>query len=252
MNNAEMEKELRALYLNLMQNCLSGFIYRDSSHFNGQKRPFSEAQRQTGRDWPSLAHSMIGLKRLQNLCELAEQTLQENVPGDFIETGVWRGGACILLRAVLKSYGVNNRRVYVADSFAGLPTPDVKYSQDAGANWHEFSELAVSLEEVQANFAAYGLLDEQVVFLKGWFKDTLPAAGIGRLAILRLDGDMYGSTMDALEALYNKVSLGGFIVVDDYHTVPACKQAVYDFCTARGVTPAVQEIDGNGVYWRKA
>lgn len=243
--------QIRALYLNLLQDCLSGLIYKDPSQFAGRQRAFDPQARENGKDWPLLAHSMIGKKRLENLRILCEAVLREEVPGDFIETGVWRGGACILMRGVLKAYGVTDRTVYAADSFAGLPPPDARYQADAGANWHEFSELAVSLEEVKANFAAYGLLDEQVVFLKGWFKDTLPAAPIQKLAILRLDGDMYESTLDAIKALYPKLSPGGYVIVDDYHAVPACKQAIYDYASANGLTPELHDIDGSAVYWRK-
>jgi O-methyltransferase len=100
---------------------------------------------------------MIGHVRLRNLRDLAEQVLVEGVPGDFIETGVWRGGACILLRAVLKGYGVTNRRVFAADSFEGLPKPNAEHDPaDAGDSRHTFEELAVSLEQVKANFASYG------------------------------------------------------------------------------------------------
>ena len=135
--------------------------------------------------------------------------LTDGVPGDLIETGVWRGGATILMRAILKARGVTDRVVWVADSFAGLPAPNAaRYPLDAGINLHRFPQLAVTLERVQDNFRRYGLLDDQVRFLKGWFRDTLPAAPIERLAVLRLDGDLYESTIQALESLYDKLSAG--------------------------------------------
>lgn len=120
---------------------------------------------------------MIGLLRLDNLQACVETMLREGTEGDFIETGVWRGGACIFMRGILAAYGVTNRKVYLADSFAGLPTPDAdKYPADQGDAHHIFDFLRVSQEQVQANFQRYGLWDDQVVFLKGWFKDTLPHA----------------------------------------------------------------------------
>jgi len=242
----------RDLYLSLMERCLSGVVYHDPARFGGVQRPYQAQARELGRDWPERAHTMIGMKRLHNLRLLTEKALHDGIPGDLIETGVWRGGACILMRAVLKAYGVEDRRVFVADSFAGLPAPDTeRYRADTGANWHEFAELAVPLEAVRDNFAAYGLLDEQAVFLKGWFKDTLPDADIERLAILRLDGDMYGSTMDAITVLYPKVSSGGYVIVDDYGVVPACRQAIQDYCAEQGIRPEIMDIDGSGVYWRK-
>ena len=146
---------------------------------------------------------------------------------------------------------VSDRCVWVADSFEGLPppTPD-KYPADRGDNSHEYRELAISLEQVQANFAKYALLDGQVRFLKGWFKDTLPGAPIDLLAVVRLDGDLYESTMDALNALYHKVSPGGYIIVDDF-ILPKCRAAIADFRRAHGISENIIDIDGAGVFWRK-
>jgi len=195
---------------------------------------------------------MIGLQRLNNLQWCIENVIASNVPGDMIETGVWRGGATILMRAVLRVYGVTDRMVWVADSFEGLPHPDAtKYPQDAGDVHHTFEQLVVSLETVKANFDRYGLLDSQVRFLKGWFKDTLHAAPISTLAVIRLDGDMYESTTDAITSLYPKLLPGGYIIVDDYGAVPACKKAIHDYRDAHGITEPIHEIDWTGVYWKR-
>ncbi len=194
---------------------------------------------------------MIGLKRLRNLRTVVEQVLTERIPGDLIETGVWRGGACIYMRALLKAFGVTDRRVWVADSFDGLPPPDpVNFPADDGSKLHEIRVIAVSLAEVKRNFAKYNMLDEQVVFLPGWFKDTLPTAPIERLAVLRLDGDMYESTIQALQALYPKLSTGGFVIVDDY-VVPACRQAAEDFRAQNSISDTIERIDNYGSFWRK-
>ncbi len=244
--------QARGLYLTLMEKCLINSIYEDPPMGPWQGQGYDAARRAAGVDWPSSAHSMIGARRMFNLRCLCEYVIVNGVPGDFIETGVWRGGASIMMRAVLKAYEVSDRSIWLADSFAGLPPPDIdKYPADLGDNLHAAPELAISLEAVQANFARYDLLDVQVRFLKGWFRDTLHKAPIGRLAILRLDGDMYESTMDALKALYDKVSPGGFVIVDDYF-LASCRQAVTDFRVVRGISEPLQEIDGNGVFWEKA
>ncbi|MGI8853633.1 MAG: TylF/MycF family methyltransferase [Methyloceanibacter sp.] len=214
--------------------------------------PFDEAARAEGRDWPAEADTMIGLKRLENLQHCITEVIRKNVPGDLIETGVWRGGASIFMRAILKVYGDQSRVVWVADSFEGLPKPDGRYQQDAGdRHWDKSHTLGISLEQVKANFSRYGLLDEQVRFLVGWFKDTLPTAPINQLAVLRLDGDMYSSTMDALQNLYHRLSLGGYTIIDDYGAIPACKQAVDDFRAEHGITEELQQIDWTAIFWEK-
>jgi O-methyltransferase len=256
------------LYLDLMKRCLTNWVYGNAEEevlwpVNPQdtaagirlvrSAPFDPGLRTEGRDFPRTAHTMIGLKRLDNLQVCVEDVLQRGVPGDLIETGVWRGGATIFMRAILQAYGDRERRVWVADSFRGLPSPNSqKYPWDAGDVHHQMPELAVSLEDVQANFQLYGLLDEQVHFLKGWFRDTLPSAPIGRLAILRLDGDMYESTMDALVHLYPKLSVGGYVIVDDYGYIESCRRAVRDYRDAHGITDEIHPVDWTGVWWQRS
>ncbi len=215
---------------------------------------FDVNRRLEGEDWPAEAETMIGLKRLDNIHYCMSEIIRNGIPGDVIETGVWRGGACIFMRAVLAVAGDTERRVWVADSFEGLPKASVAAdTEDAFSSsaW-EWNQLSVSLEAVRGNFAKYGLLDDQVQFLKGWFKDTLPAAPIERLSLLRLDGDMYESTWDAISVLYPKLSPGGYAIVDDYSTWPACKQAVDDYRRQNGISDPIIAIDKPGVFWQKS
>lgn len=204
-----------------------------------------------GKMLPHLSDSMISLKRFDNIQYCAEYILQNDIPGDFIETGVWRGGACIFMRAILEAYGIKDRKVFVADSFKGLPSPDTsKYPQDAGDYLHETAFLAVDRATVESRFAAYNLLDSQVRFIEGWFEDTMPSAPIDNLAILRLDGDMYGSTMIVLENLYQKLSPGGFCIIDDY-CLPKCRQAVHDYFEKVSISPSLVTVDNSCIYWQK-
>ena len=218
-----------------------------------RKRPFDQHKRDLGLDWPADALTMIGMKRLVSLQSCVETALADDVPGDLVECGVWRGGASILMRAVLAAYGDESRRVWLADSFAGVPPPDAaNYSADKGDRLHLAAPiLAVSEKDVRANFERYGLLDDQVRFLPGWFKDTLHDAPIERIAVLRLDGDLYESTIQALDGLYDRLSPGGFCIIDDYHAIDGCRQAVTDYRAKHDVAEAIVEIDGTGVFWRK-
>jgi hypothetical protein len=231
------------LYLDLMMRSLTDWLYDE----------FDERVRAQGLDWPARAHTMIGLKRLANVRKCIDDVLADEIPGDLIETGAWRGGTTIFMRAILKVHGVVDRAVWVADSFAGLRPPNVpRYPRDKGDKLHTFPQLAVSLERVRENFRRYGLLDEQVRFLEGWFRDTLPGAPIERLAVLRLDGDLYESTMQALECLYDKLSVGGYVIIDDYGNVAGCRQAAHDFRAERALKDPIRPIDWAGAYWRRS
>jgi hypothetical protein len=258
-------------YLDLMEKVLTGMIirdppivterHRDYAHFMARVlgsyeqipedalAEYQEHWREHGMDCPTNAFTMIGRKRLSNFRALVSAAIREGIPGDILETGVWRGGASIMARAVLRAQGDTSRRIFVADSFEGLPPPT--HEQDASSDLHEQPELAVSLEEVKENFARFDLLDDQVIFLKGWFRDTMPTAPIEKLAVLRLDGDMYESTIDPLTHMYDKVVPGGWVIIDDYF-IPACKQAVTDFMESRGLNPDIERIDEFSGFFRKA
>jgi hypothetical protein len=192
---------------------------------------------------------MIGLRRLDNLEACINTVILDDIPGDFIETGVWRGGACIFMRGMLKAYGVTDRFVWVADSFAGFPRNLTRDDDRALASQPDQINLSVSLKEVVDNFIKYDLCDARVGFIQGWFSETLPGP-VGKLAILRLDGDLYESTMDVLVALYPRLEEGGFCIIDDWN-VPMCRQAVEDYRAKHDIVDTMLDIDGHSVYWRK-
>jgi O-methyltransferase len=208
---------------------------------------FDKLKREEGRDWPLFGYTMTGHRRLDNIQMCVEDVIANQVPGDLMETGVWRGGSTIFMRALLKAHGITDRKVWAADSFEGMPTPKDK---DEGDDLSQINYLKVSLEQVKANFARFDLLDNQVDFIKGWFCDSLPKAPVKNLAVLRLDGDMYSSTMDALKNLYHKVSKGGYVIVDDYLSWATCRGAVTDFLASIGAAPEIKKIDQDAVYWK--
>ena len=249
-----LEAQLRDGYLALLKGCLTRMIFmndapgRDADLLAEQRR-----LRESGWDWPDEAETMVGMLRLNCIEECVTTAVRDGVPGDLLEAGVWRGGAAILMRALLFALGDEFRSVWVADSFEGLPPPDsANFAQDDTIDLSGYQELAVSLEAVQANFSRYGMLDDRVHFLKGWFKDTLPDAPVDRLAVLRLDGDYYESTIQGLEALYDKVSPGGFVIIDDYFAFEQCQRAVDDFRVANSISDEIIQVDWGSVYWRKS
>ena len=266
------QPDVRSLYLDLLRRNLTRFGMHEQTPPDWPLRrrlllktvntltsirkgtsPANQRNRELGLDWPPEAETMIGMQRLTSLQNCVETVLAEGIPGDLVETGVWRGGACILMRAVLAAHGDTTRSVWLADSFQGVPRSDVvNYKADKGIRADLAAGiLGVSEAEVRANFERYGLLDEKVRFLPGWFKDTLHNAPIDRIAVVRLDGDLYESTIQALDALYPRLSSGGFCIVDDYLAVKACEQAVTDYRAKHGISAEIVDIDGTGVLWRK-
>ncbi len=217
------------------------------------KRPFDPSTRDTGRDWPARAETMVGLQRLANARFCIESVLADAIPGDIIETGVWRGGMSIFMKGVLAAHGDADRTVWLADSFEGLPPPDpANYPADRQLDLSSYEILSVGVEQVRHSFERYGLMDDRVRFIVGWFRDTLDRAPIRDLSILRLDGDLYESTIQALEPLYPKLSPGGYCIIDDYGSVNACAAAVTDYRKDHGIEDEILDIDGAGVYWRKS
>jgi O-methyltransferase len=263
-------EEIRGIYIDLLIGAVTHTLYagvdrveppeavvegfRDALLASDEVREMIfdfERGRAEGMDWPQYAQSMVGLKRMGNVRRCVETILRDGVPGDLIEAGVWRGGVAILMRGILKAYGVDDRAVWLADSFQGLPAPDTdRFPEDATSSGHEFDVLAASADEVRDNFRRYGLLDERVRFVEGWFRDTLPALRDRTWSLVRLDGDMYEATMDGLVNLYDGLSPGGFLVIDDF-ALPPCRQAVEEFRRDRGIAEPIERIDWTGVFWRK-
>lgn len=196
------------------------------------------------------AESMVGIRQFDSMQACIGNVLRDQVPGDLLEAGVWRGGMAIFMRGVLKASGDRSRRVWVADSFAGLP--EVDRDLDKSAWWWGQGDMAVSEDVVKANFGRFGLLDDQVRFLKGYFSDTLPTAPIDNLAILRIDADLYTSTRDVLRNLYPKLSRGGYCIVDDFQNLPDCRRSVEEYRTANRITDEIVPIDSRAVYWRRS
>jgi SAM-dependent methyltransferase len=254
------ENELRLLYL---RDCLRGTetfdqgVYLDIRRAKATEYQEYVSGRELGIHYRQslenlgFQNTMIGRRRLENIEYCLQTIARESVKGDCMECGVWRGGAALFMRGFWAAHRVDDRTVWLADSFQGLPHPSLEVDRDLDLSAAQFPMLAVDEDTVKNVFERYGLLDGQVKFLKGWFKDTLPIALVERLSLLRIDGDLYESTWDALAALYSKVEPGGFVIIDDYGCLPQCRQAVSDFRERHGIAEPIQQIDWTGVYWRK-
>jgi hypothetical protein len=253
-----LENEVRLLYL---KACIEGRELFDSPTLHDIRRRRAQMYadyrrlRELGRNYGDrlanlgFHHTMIGRARLDNVHRCLDVILEEGIPGDLIECGVWRGGTTVFMRGFLAAHGVEERCVWVADSFQGFPKPIGQEDEELDLTMEP--SLAVDRATVEDLFERYGLRDARVRFLEGWFRDTLPSAPIDKLALLRIDGDLYSSTMDVLESCYDSVVSGGFVIVDDYGFVPQCRRAVDEFRARRGITDAPVPIDWTGVFWRK-
>jgi O-methyltransferase len=249
------EHELRIEELQAAQGAADERLLRDIRYARPDVFEALVAHKRDGRNFQRrvtrFSHTMVGLRRLENIEWCAARIFADAIPGDFAEAGVCQGGAAIFMRALQVAYGEAERRTWLADSFQGLPIPT--NPADEG---YDFSEarlpwLAWDMQAVQDNFRTYGLLSDNVRFLAGWFSETLPNAPIERLALLRIDADLYESTRDVLVSLYDKVSPGGFVIVDDYHAFTPCRKAVDEFRETRGIRAPLTRVDWTAVYWQK-
>jgi O-methyltransferase len=258
-------KRMRSAYLDLLKLCLCDLagartlsVSRtgDTRRRDSQVKSWELAEDQLslrimGSDWPFSGLSMVGLERLDDLQWCIESVVADGVEGDMIEAGTWRGGASILARATFDSLGEQDRTVWVADSFQGLPKPDpgtFPEDEDLDLSYVEF--LAVPVEEVRGYFERFGL-DRGVEFAEGFFDQTLPTLRDRRWSVIRLDGDTYEATWVGLESLYPGLSAGGYLIVDDYKLIRECREAVEDYRREHGITEPIEDIDWNGVRWRR-
>lgn len=223
---------IREQYLDLLIKIICDEIYKVDGHRNqiytigGQKYAH--------------ALTMTGTSRMRNTKKLCQDVIDNNVEGNFVECGIWRGGQAILMNAVVQSNN-ENRKVFALDSFEGVPRPDVNFPADAQCQFHLVDWLSVSLDEVKENFNKLNLLTDNVVFLKGWFKNTIPGTDFGKIAVLRIDGDLYESTIQCLSELYHKIEIGGYVILDDF-TIAASRKAIFDFRSWYGITEEIMPI----------
>lgn len=255
--------DLHAAYLDLLKRALCDLLgprvlsaspQPGTSNVVAELLPSERMElRETGADWPMNGTTMVGLRRLDNVQRCLEAIVRDGVEGDVIETGVWRGGTSIFMRALLDTLA-DERTVWLADSFQGLPLANPEeFPLDAGSDPHfAFDFLSASQEEVKAAFERFGVGLDGTRFLQGWFRDTLPTVRDRAWSLIRLDGDMYESTIQGLENLYPGVAVGGFVIVDDYGAIPQCKQAVHDFRAAHGIDDPIEQVDWTGAVWRRS
>jgi O-methyltransferase len=202
--------------------------------------------------------SMVDDLGLIHLARVLRTVVRENVPGDVVECGVWRGGAAFMLADQLKRAAIRDRKVWLFDSFEGLPPAEavdgasaLAYSSNTESPGY-FDNCRASFEEVQAKAKELGLT-AHTELVKGWFSDTLPAVArrVGPIAILHIDSDWYSSVRACLDHLYEQVSEGGYVVLNDYFTWDGCAIAAHEFLSSRRLPDRIEAIPGIAACMRK-
>lgn len=236
-------------YLDLVKRSVTNFAYLggESSFENFRCAEHYDLQRGGWKIDP-LCRPLSLLSKLQlDLIDKAAVWLEERrVPGDFLEAGIWRGGAVILMRALIEGYGMTDRKVFAADSFAGIPK-NVHAQNDAVDSWSD--RWVAPLDQVKQSIERFGLLDDKIVFVVGFFADSLKQLSGERFALIRLDSDSYDSVETSLDYLYPLLSKSGIVIIDDWH-LAGCKQAVLEYRSQHGIHDPIQVSDNNA-YWVK-
>jgi hypothetical protein len=193
----------------------------------------------------------VAIDSLTDLARLVREVLTQGIPGDFVACGVWRGGTAFLMADLLRRAGAGDRKVWLFDSWEGMPPPepvDGPHAQDCitdPENPLHPDNCRVAVDEVRQSAEDLGLAPYTVI-VPGWFDHTLPAnrQRIGPIALLHVDCDWYRSVRCCLENLYDQVVDGGFVVFDDYYHYDGCAVAVHEFLGQRRVPHRLESITG--------
>lgn len=202
-------------------------------------------------------YTMTSPERLYVLYQAVSYVIQNNIPGDFVECGVWKGGSSMMIAQVLKGLGVTDRTLWLYDTYEGMSEPgeeDRDFSGQTAADQLQQADKGnshsvwcySSFEEVQANMAQTGYPAEKIRFIKGKVEDTIPGAIPEQVALLRLDTDWYASTLHELVYLYPLLQQRGVLIIDDFGHWEGAKKAVLDYFKQNNLYPLISRIDDTG------
>lgn len=202
-------------------------------------------------------YTMTSPERIYALISAVDYILEQNIAGDFVECGVWRGGSMLSAIMRLMEKGCTDKTLWLYDTYEGMPAPDENdYSKRSGPAKDKFEKTKISenssdwcfasLEDVQANIALAKYPADKIHFIKGKVEDTLPAQAPQTIALLRLDTDWYASTKHELEHLFPCLVSGGILIIDDYGHWEGCRKAVDEYFTGHAQKPLLVRVDYTG------
>jgi hypothetical protein len=202
-------------------------------------------------------YSMTTVERMYSLYNAVHNVLNNNIGGDFVECGVWRGGSAMMIALILKEQKIKERKIYLYDTFEGMSEPTEKDLAHTGEkaefllkqNEHNKEESVwclADLADVKRNMALTGIESDQMIFVKGKVEDTIPNTIPEQIALLRLDTDWYESTKHELIHLYPKLIKKGILIIDDYGHWKGCKEAVDEYFAQHKIHLMLNRIDYTG------
>jgi O-methyltransferase len=199
-------------------------------------------------------YTMTSMERMHAVYLATKFVVANEIPGDLVECGVWRGGSCMMMASTLLSLGVKDRRIVLFDTFEGMTAPTDRdrdrIGTDAKAKWVETNEgrnwCAASLEDVKENLSSTGYPESRLEYVKGRVEDTLPNAPVDKIALLRLDTDWYESTRAELIHLYPRLVQHGVVLFDDYGHWEGSREAVDEYLAEKKIHLLLQRTDHAG------
>ena len=221
------------------------------------KNPFKDLDKEFNQIYKAASSfSMTSPERMYAAYQAAKYITQNNIPGDVVECGTWKGGSAMICALTLLHFNSKQRKIYLYDTYEGMSNPtekDVSLDEmSAFKNWNKINKKEEKifcyspLEEVKQNVFSTGYPSENFIFVKGKVEDTIPETVPEKIALLRLDTDWYESTYHEMKHLYHKLSKQGVLIVDDYGHWKGAKDAVDQFFEEINLKPLLNRIDYTG------
>jgi O-methyltransferase len=201
-------------------------------------------------------YTMTGPERIFALNEAVKYVIENNIEGDFVECGVWKGGSTLAVALTLEKLGITNRNLYLYDTFdgsSGVTEVDVDLNNESALELmktHDKEKHAIwsysGIDEVKRTMMQSKYPADKIIYVKGMVEDTLPQSNHEKIALLRLDTDWYQSTRAEMEILYPKLVPGGVLIIDDYGYWQGAKKAVDEYIQQHKLKILLNRIDFTG------
>ena len=201
--------------------------------------------------------TMTSTERLYSTYKSVEYTVKNNIPGDYVECGVWKGGNSMMIVLTLLKNNCTDKKIFLYDTYEGMSKPSIndednsnknilsRYEKNendkSGSNWNR-SEI----EEAKVNLYSTGYPKKNLIFVKGKVEDTIPKTVPQKIAFLRLDTDFYESTKHELKHLYPILENKGVLIIDDYGHFQGCRKAVDEYFEENNINILLNRIDYTG------